>query len=75
MYSGVSLATHHIFFPPRFDAAIVQSVPQGNGGYALYFLVLDHLLLEQFKCPVVTPLWRRTAGKSDEMRLCFVVEL
>jgi len=35
-----------IFFPPRFDAAIFQSVPQGNGGYTLDFLVFNHLFLE-----------------------------
>src|SRR3989344_952251 len=72
MYSSSNFGTHHIFPPPRFDAAIVEVLPDGNGGYAHQFLVVTQLLLEPLECPRIVSRGRRRTGDRDKVRFHFL---
>src|SRR5205807_858922 len=56
--SGVIFGMHHIFFPPRLDLSILETVPEGDRRDGLHFFVFDHLLLEKFKRPMIASVRR-----------------
>src|SRR6202023_3590597 len=58
MYSGLSSATHHIFFPPRLQVVAFEQDPNRFSSYPRYQLALDRLCGDQAHGPAGMSLWR-----------------
>src|SRR5450759_507121 len=65
MYSGVSSATHHIFFPPRLQLVAVQQNPDCLSAHLGHQFALDGLLYNQTHSPTSPPFRRLTANHGN----------
>ncbi len=64
---------HHIFFPPRLDAAFVERMPERHSARRRFF-VFQHALAQEVKRPMLGPFRRIGADDCNEVRLGLVVE-
>jgi len=66
---------HHIFFPPRLDASVIQVIPYGYRGNALHRSVFQQFLLEEFQRPSRASFRRGGTRNGYEMRFFLVYKL
>jgi hypothetical protein len=66
MYSSSSFATHHIFFPPRFQVVAFQQYLYGLPSYVWNQLAPDRFFGQQPHCPACPSLRRWPAGYRDD---------
>src|SRR5450759_2947121 len=74
MYSGVSSATHHIFFPPRLQLVAVQQNADCLSAHLGYQFTFDGLLYNQAHRPSSTPFRRLTANHGNDALFLGIVE-
>src|SRR3954447_16471993 len=65
MYSSVSSATHHIFFPPRLEVVVKKQNPDGFPSYSWDQSALDRFFGYQSHGPPSAPLWWVAAHHGD----------
>src|SRR5271154_1546614 len=74
MYSSLSSATHHIFFPPRLEVVVKEQNPDGFPSHAWNQSPLHRLLRHQSHGPAGATLWRVAAHHGDDPLLLAVVQ-
>src|SRR6266581_3688027 len=74
MYSAVSSATHHIFFPPRFQLVALQQNPDCLSAHLGHQLALDGFFDNQAHRPTSSPFRRLTANHGNDALLLGIIE-
>src|SRR5689334_9208247 len=74
MYSSLSSATHHIFFPPRLEVVVEVQNPNGFPSHPGDQPPLDGLLRHQAYGPAGAAFRRIAAYHSDDPLLLGIVE-
>src|ERR1700684_3413916 len=74
MYSGVSSATHHIFFPPRLQLVALQQNPDCFSAHLGHQFTFDGFFYNQAPRPTRPPLRRLTANHGNDALFLGVVE-
>src|SRR5207253_9582407 len=74
MNSAVSSGTHHIFFPPRLQAACRQRYPSSLASHPVGDSASHSLLGEEPHRPPSPTHWRRTAHPRDDRRVLGAVQ-
>src|SRR6266852_2216002 len=74
MNSAVSSGTHHIFFPPRLQAACRQRYPSSLASHPVGDSAFHSLLGAEPHCPPSPTQWRWTAHHRDDRRVLGAVQ-
>src|SRR2546423_15029942 len=74
MYSSLSSATHHIFFPPRFEVVVEEQDADGLPSHTRNQASLDGFLRHQAHRPAGTAFRRIAAHHGDNPLLLAVIE-
>src|SRR3954452_8415416 len=74
MYSLLSSATHHIFFPPRLQAVVEEQNPDGFSSHPWHQFPLDRFLRYQSHRPSGATCRRMAANHGDDALLLAVLQ-
>ena len=74
MYSWSNFATHHIFFPPRFQVVAFQQHPNGFSPHPRNQFAPNRFFGQQPHRPAHPPFRRRRAGYGDNLLALVLVQ-